>query len=114
MNITLRHSSVNAWCQVFIMAEIQKKQRHLYLWAKQQLKRLMRLAFVKLMLRLNNTIERTLKIIMRSLHVVEKTKIFNMASVLATVCVGTVKRDGLKFTILLTTLGYSAWCLAIF
>ncbi len=68
---------------------------------------------VKALVRLNNAAERCLKIKMRALHKIEQTNFCKIVGSALERLMRFVKKDGLNFTILLTVLGYSAWCFFI-
>lgn len=110
MTFTLTKNLTFAQGGALILSKLERWQASAYRRLMKRLKNIMKKPLVKAVLKFNNGIERGLKIMMRCLHGIEKTRFYRALSWFANALLVSVRKDGLKFTILLTSLGYSAWC----
>ena len=110
MNFTLTRNLTFAQAGEILLKHYQRTQTRLYRRLMKRLKAQMKKPVMKLLIKLNNGVEKSLKVSMRFAHRFERTWAFCFLGWFAKGLVGTVRRDGLKFTILLTSLGYAAWC----
>lgn len=65
---------------------------------------------IKALFKINISLEKALKKIMQALHLIENTVLFKFSLWMILKVVEIVKKDGLKFTVLLTSLSYGIWC----
>ena len=93
-----------------IASRCQRTQARLYRKLMKRLKAITKKPLVKALFKLKPALERSLKVIMCCLHRIEKTYVFRLSAWFAHALVLSVRKDGLKFTILLTSLSYVAWC----
>jgi|GEM_PF-6014153 len=110
MNITLNVSQTLKPGATQVALAVSSYQSKAYKRLMKGLKGISKKAWVKATLKINAKAEAMLSVIMKSLHLIEKTWAFKALTHLSAILVMTVKRDGLKFTMLLTTLGYGVWC----
>lgn len=110
MIFTLTRNLTFAQAGQILMARYERAQSRLYRKVMKRLKAVMKKPIVKVLIKFNAALERVLKITMRCAHRVEKTTLFRFGIWCTNALILSVRKDGLKFTILLTTLGYTAWC----
>ncbi|NCP67206.1 hypothetical protein GW756_02925 [bacterium] len=110
MTFTLTKSLTFSQAGNILLAKAERAQRACYTKLMKKVKAIAKKPLVKLLFKVNEGLEKGLKKIMQALHFIEKTSFFRLSGLLTSLLVKTVKQDGLKLTILLTSLGYTAWC----
>jgi hypothetical protein len=110
MTFTLTKSLTFAQAGSILLAKTQRAQSVFYRRLMKKVKKVTKKPLVKIFFKLNAALEKSLKKIMRALHLIENTALFKLTALCAIVLVKTVRQDGLKFTVLITSLGYTAWC----
>ena len=110
MMFTLTRNLTFAQGGELLVAKIERMHAKLYRRLMKRLKAVNKKPLVKALFKFNAAVERSLKILMKAAHEIEKTWAYRLSGFLTTICVRAVKQDGLVLTILLTTLGYFAGC----
>ncbi len=110
MIFTLTRNLTFAQAGQMLVARYERAQAALYRKLMKRLKVMTKKPLVKTLFKFNAALERVLKITMRCAHRIEKTSLFRLSGWCANALILSVRKDGLKFTILLTSFGYAAWC----
>jgi hypothetical protein len=110
MIFTLTKSLTFSQASEFLLAKVQRAQAQCYRQLMKKVKAMTKKPLVKGLFKFNQALEKSLKKMMKGLHRIEKTALFKFSGICANALIRTVKNDGLTFTILLTSLGYTAWC----